>query len=174
MSTLNNSTSSGLLQPTKFLVEFDRIKTCVYFCQEANIPGITLNSISVPTPLFDLTVAGNKLNYTSFDIEFLVDDKLESWKNIHNWFRSIAAPPSFEERNQLSNLQSPIKNNLRVYSDCTLTILSNLNNPYLRVNFINMFPISLSEIRFDTKQSAKDTMTARASFAFEYFDISNA
>ena len=60
---------------------------------------------------------------------------------------------------------------LTSYSDATLIVLSALNNPILRVRFINAFPLSLSDIQFDTTQSAENIITGTASFAFEYFDI---
>jgi len=47
--------------------------------------------------------------------------------------------------------------------------LSALNNPIIRVEFINMFPVSLSDIFFDTKQSADDMITADATFVFDQF-----
>ncbi len=40
-----------------------------------------------------------------------------------------------------------------------------------RVEFINMFPVSLSDIFFDTKQSAEDIITADATFVFDQFKI---
>jgi hypothetical protein len=55
------------------------------------------------------------------------------------------------------------------YSDATLTVLSALNNPILRVEFTNMFPVSLSDIYFDTKQSADDVISADATFVFDQF-----
>ncbi len=57
------------------------------------------------------------------------------------------------------------------YSDATLTILSSLNNPIARVEFTNMFPVSLSDIFFDTKQSADDIITADATFVYDQFKI---
>jgi len=52
-----------------------------------------------------------------------------------------------------------------------LTVLSSLNNPILRIKFINAFPITLSDIIFDTRQSAEDIITADVVFMFDYFNI---
>ena len=48
------------------------------------------------------------------------------------------------------------------------TILNSLNNPIIRVNFVNAFPVSLSDIIFDTKMSADDIVYASATFVFDY------
>ena len=91
------------------------------------------------------------------------------WQQIHSWFRSIASPESFEERKRLTTVQNQYKSNsLKYYSDATLTILNSLNNPIIRVNFVNAFPISLSDITFDTKMSADDIVYASATFVFDY------
>ena len=57
------------------------------------------------------------------------------------------------------------------YSDATLTILSNLNNPIRRINFTNIFPVSLTDLQFDTKMSADDIITADAAFVYDQFEI---
>ena len=102
----------------------------------------------------------------------MVDEKLQSWKNIHDWFRSIAAPTGFQERNTLSAIQNQYnQSKLTSYSDATLSVLTNLNNPTMRVNLYSLFPISLSDIRFDTTLSADNIITADATFMVEYFDL---
>ena len=61
--------NTNFLQPTKFLLTFDRIPTVQYFCQEANIPGISLPAITITSPVLDYHVTGNKLNYGTFNID---------------------------------------------------------------------------------------------------------
>jgi hypothetical protein len=113
--------------------------------------------------------------YNFFNVKFILGEDLSSWINIHEWFRSFAAPQGFDQRNYLSEIQNQYKKqDLKSYSDGTLTVLSNLNNPIIRVHYHNLFPISLSDITFDTTLSAETTMTADASFAFEYFDFLDA
>ena len=164
--------NTNFLQPTKFLLTFSRIPDVTYFCQEANIPGITLNNIVVNSPMLDFHAAGNKLQYGQFNIRFMVDEKLQSWKNIHDWFRSIGAPTGFQERNTRAAIQNQFnQSKLTSYSDATLTVLSNLNNPSLRIDLHGLFPVSLSDIQFDTMLSADHIITADATFMVEYFDI---
>lgn len=173
MTVLNrNPQNTNLLQPTKFLMSFDRIPDTQYFLQEVNIPGITCPQIRTSTPGLDYYSAGNKLEYSNLSITFILDEELLSWRNIHKWLRSFASPEGTNERNALADIQNP---NVRIeksaYSDATLTVLTNLNNTNFRVDFTDVFPISLSDIQFDTKLSADHTMTATATFAFGYYNI---
>ena len=94
-----------------------------------------------------------------------------SWKDLHDWFRSIAAPSGTDERNELTSLQNTYKGKNSSYSDGTLTILTALNNPNVRINFYNMFPVSLSDLQLDTKMSADDIITADAIFQYDQFKI---
>lgn len=173
MTALNRTPqNTNLLQPTKFLLTFDRIPTAQFFCQSVNIPGINLGQASINTPTLDIFAPGNKITYNPLNIHFLVDETLTSWRELHTWFRSIASPEGFEERNRLSTLSKKLKTNRpAAYSDATLTVLSALNNPILRVQFINMFPITLSDIIFDSTQSATDVISADAVFMYDYFNF---
>lgn len=170
---LRTPQNNNLLQPTKFLMAFDRIPNVQYFCQSVNIPGMQLGAAPVNFPGLDVNAPGNKMSYNQLTMTFTVDEAMKSWQDIHSWFRSIASPTGTDERNRLSALQSNRKNT-KSYSDATLTVLSALNNPLFRVRYYNCFPISLSDIQFDTKLSADDIITSDANFLFDYFDFEPA
>ena len=164
--------NTNYLQATKFLLTFDRIGSTQYFCQSVNIPGVSIGQAPINTPMLDIFAPGNKITYNQLNIDFAVDEALDSWQQIHNWFRSIASPESFGERKRLSDAQNQYKAyGQKSYSDATLTVLNNLNNPTLRVKFVNVFPISLSDIQFDTKMTADDIVYATATFVFDYHNI---
>ena len=165
MTVLNrNPQNTNPLQPTKFLLTFGRIPTVQYFCQEVNLPGITLGEVNRATPFLDMYSPGTKLTYDPLEITFLIDEEMESWKNLYNWFLSIADPDGFEKRTFVKELQRT-----EHFSDATLTILSALNNPVLRIVFSNVFPLTLSDIQFDTKLSADTIITARATFRYQSY-----
>ena len=156
--------NTNLLQPTKFLLTFERIRTTQYFCQSVNLPGVSLGEINRPTPFLDMYSPGTKLSYEPLDVEFLVDEELQSWKNIYDWLLSIADPDGFEKRDGSKELQT-----LKHFSDATLTVLSGLNNPVLRVQFTNLFPLTINSLKFDTTQSAETIITATATFRYQSY-----
>jgi hypothetical protein len=165
MTVLNrNPQNTNLLQPTKFLLTFGRIPTVQYFCQEVNLPGITLGEVIRDTPFLDMYSPGTKLTYDPLDITFTIDEDLESWKNLYSWFLSIADPDGFEKRTFVKELQRT-----EHFSDAYLTVLSALNNPVLRIEFSNVFPLTLSDIQFDTKLSADTIVTCKATFRYQSY-----
>ena len=164
------------LQPTKFLLSFSRIPTIQYFCQKVNLPGINGTSAPFENMIKDLRVAGTKIEYGDLVVDFMLDEALAGWLELHTWFRSFAAPTGFTERNRLSALQeSFVKNTTkRPYSDATLVILNNVNIPTLRVNFYDVFPVSLSSVQFDTESSAENILTGSGHFHYDYYDFQTA
>ena len=165
MTVLNrNPQNTNPLQPTKFLLTFSRIQTVQYFCQEINLPGVSLGEVLKPTPFLDMYSPGTKLTYDPLDISFTIDEELASWKNLYDWFTTIADPDGFEKRTYTRELQRT-----EYLSDATLTVLSALNNPVLRIEFTNVFPLTLSDINFDTKLSADTIITARATFRYQSY-----
>ena len=166
MTAINRSPeNTDLLQPTKFLLTFNRIRDTQYFCQSVNLPGVSLGEVNRATPFLDMYSPGTKLTYSPLDIVFLVDEELQSWKNMYDWFLSIADPDGFEKRDGSKELQTNKK-----FSDATLTILSGLNNPILRIQYTNIFPLSISDIIFDTTQSADNIITARSTFRYQSYN----
>jgi hypothetical protein len=162
------------LQASKYLLMFDRIPTIQYFCQTANIPGVSVGTSTVSAPTLDFKVAGNKLTYEQFEIEFIVDESIQSWHELYKWLLAFGSPKSLHSRANETSLQTGALSYIGNYSEATLTVMSALNNPLYRINYHKIFPVSVSGIQFDTKESADTIITATATFAYEYFEITTA
>jgi hypothetical protein len=122
--------------------------------------------------MLDVFAPGNKIIYNPLSVNFIVDEKIDGWQQIHAWFRSIASPEGFSERNRLSDQQTKFNSKKpKYYSDAILTVLSALNNPIVKIQFINAFPVSLSDIQFDTRMGAEDIITCDATFVYDYFNF---
>ena len=164
--------NTNFLQPTKFLLTFSRIPTVQYFCQAVNLPGVSVGQAPINFPSVDVYAPGNKIAYNNFNITFGVDEGVTGWQEMYNWFRSFASPNGTDERNRLTLLQNNgILAQKPWYSDATLTVYNNLNNPVVRVNFTNIFPVSLSDLQFDTKSNADEIITADVNFVYEQFEF---
>ena len=123
--------NTNFLQPTKYLLTFGKIPTIQYFCQSANIPGVSMGSINIATPTLDIKIAGNKLSYEQFEVEFILDEAIQSWTELYKWLLAFASPKSLDSRANHMNTQNGTTKYLDNYSEATLTVLSALNNPCL-------------------------------------------
>lgn len=159
----NQPINSNLLQSTKFMLNFARIPDTTFFCQSVALPGLNLSEVIQETPFVTQYRHGDKLQYDPLTVTFLIDEYMNSWKNIHDWLRGMGKI-KFPEYKKL-------KTEFGIYSDASLTILSGKNNPVIRFSYFNCFPTSLSAVNFSATDDGGQTITADATFRFDYFDI---
>lgn len=168
-------TNTDLLQSTKFRVTFDRLPGATYFCQAANVPGVSLTEVPRTTPFVDLYVPGEKLVYDSFNITFLIDEDMRNWTEIHDWIRGMTFPTDFQEYLNLERqAKAPyIRGREKArpqYSSAIMTLFTNKNNPNFRIKFVDLFPTSLSTVMFNAQDSAENIAFADATFRFSYYE----
>ena len=160
------------LHSNKFTLNFGRLPSVQYFCQSATIPGLTIAEVNQNTPFIDLYVPGEKLIYDTFDISFIVDEDLTSWKEIHDWIRAMTFPENFDEYKNLGRLAKNISSNKTPqYSDAILQLYTAAYNPSYKIKLYDCFPISLSSIPLSAMDSPDNILTIDASFRFAYYDI---
>ena len=175
--------------PIQFRFKMTKLPTVEFFIQSANIPGITLGETSMPTPLKDIPIPGDKVSYGSLDVSFLVDENLNNYKEIHDWITGLGFP---QDHKQFQTLQgtsadrfpgttssttatgSSIKQPLDeggIYSDATLTVLNNKNIAKTEIRFQNVYPTTLGGLSYSITASDVDYLTVNATFSYMYYDI---
>ena len=165
----------NFLAPTGFKFQLNRTPKVTYFGNAVNIPSIDLGVAQYTNYLRDIPLPGDKIEFADLRLRFLVDENLENYMEIQNWMRGLGFPESLKEiygfQQEKSDLSQPIKSQLNLYSDGTLTILdSNLNEKF-KVRFQNMFPYSLTTLDFDATSNDIEYFTSSVSFKYLIYDI---
>jgi hypothetical protein len=86
-------------------------------------------------------------------------------------------PDNFDQYKDLVDGDPKIGRNKRipsgsgVFSDATLMILTSSKNPNLEITFVDLFPISLSQLVFDTTNSDVQYLDAVANFRYRKYNI---
>lgn len=157
--------NTSFLQTTKYTFLIPNLPFAKYFCQSINLPGVSSSDIEVANPFSSTYRHPTKMSYEPFSITFLIDEDLKVWEETYKWIVSLTRPESYEQyvKNQRENA-SP-------YRDGILTINTNANLPNMRINFRNVFPVTLSGIQFGTTASADTTPTADVTFRYDLFEI---
>ena len=97
--------------PTQFRFILNQIPKVQFFVQAANIPGISLGEAVIPTPYKDIPYVGDKVTYESLNVQFLVDEHLENYIEIHNWMVGLGFPKTrqlfTDFRSNTSNTSNP-------------------------------------------------------------------
>ena len=172
--------------PTQFRFMINQLPKVQFFTTAANIPDISLGEAVIPTPYKDIPIMGDKITFGNLDVSFIVDEYLENYVSIHNWIIGIGFP---KNRQQFSSFRSDTSNNPTsaktvstdrvgnatpdrgMYSDATLTILSNKNNPILEVRYSDLFPVSLSALSYSQDATDVTYQTAEISFRYKLYEI---
>ena len=63
--------------PTQFKFQLTKLPKVEYFTTACNIPGISLSTALQPTPLKDIPLPGDTVEFNDLEITFLVDENLE-------------------------------------------------------------------------------------------------
>ena len=85
MSALQNLPSNiSYLSPIGFRFILSNFPEVTYFCQAANIPGVSIGGIDFPTPLKNIQFSGDEVSFEELSIRFVVDEnlKIHGLKNI--------------------------------------------------------------------------------------------
>ena len=176
--------------PIQFRFKMAKLPKVEFFVQTANIPGISLGTATVPSPLYDYPVPGDKINYQSLDISFLVDENLNNYKELHDWISGLGFPSNHQQFADLqatgadrfpgSTASSVAIGSKRtpaplaeggIYSDATLTVLNSKNIAKTEIRFKNVYPTSLGSLSYDIKASDVDYLQVQASFNYLHYDI---
>ena len=175
--------------PVQFRFKIAKLPQVEFFIQSVNLPGISIGTATVPTPLYDYPVPGDEISFQSLDVSFLVDENLNNYKELHDWISGLGFGKSHQ---QFADLQATSEDRFPgsskgslvagveipaplseggIYSDATLTILNSKNLAKTEVRFHNVFPTSIGSLSNDVQASDIDYLKAQASFSYLNYDI---
>ena len=177
--------------PTQFRFSIIKLPKVEYFATAANIPGIQLGQANQPTPLKDVPIPGDKLEYDNLNITFLVDENLENYREIHGWLTGLGFPKDNEQFRNLQNAGSDryptttntglskelgkvskaVQDDGGLYSDATLFVLTSKNNANLEVRFRDLYPVSLSGLDYNQQETDIQYLTANVTFAYKIYEF---
>jgi hypothetical protein len=176
MSRDSQIENRNFLSPTGFKFALTRFPKISFFCNEANIPDITLGIANQSTYLKDIDIPGDKISFGDLTLRFLVDENLENYNTIQNWIRGLGYPEKLSQFSDLNNSDAYgganyVQKGLNIYSDGTLQILKSSQIANFQIKFNDLFPYSLSTLIFDATQTDIQYFTADVSFKYTIYNI---
>ena len=178
--------------PIQFRFTCAKLPTVEFFCQTANIPGITLGTADVETSLKSIPFPGDKLTYGDLNVSFLVDENLNNYKELHDWLTGLGFPQAHSQFSSLlatghdrfpsskvgtasvssdvGRTTAPLDEGAS-YSDATLTVLNSKNIAKTEIRFHNVYPTQLGGLSYDIKASDVDYLQVNATFAYMFYEI---
>ena len=177
--------------PTQFSFGIHQLPKVQFFSTAATIPAIALSDVVIPTPFKSIPMMGDQLTFDNLSVSFIVDEFLENYLSIHEWLTAIGFP---KNRKQFSDFKTNISNtpstarsaaststdigdvkaaspNNALFSDATLTILSNKNNPIVNVFFRDLYPVAMTALDYNQQATDVEYITASIDFAYQIYEI---
>jgi hypothetical protein len=172
---LNQISNRNFLVPSGYKFSLSRNPKVDFFSTSVNIPGINLG-VAVQSNYFkDIPVPGDKISFDDFTLNFIVDENLENYLEIQNWIRGFGFPEYPGQYAELLENDILSENKQNAYSgqsDGTLLIYNSNFVPNIKVNFRGLFPVSLSEINFDSSDTQVAYITSQVTLKYTMYNIS--
>lgn len=149
------------LLTTYFQFSMKRCPHVTFFCQSANLPGISVSVIDQPTRFVNIPHAPGVPEFEDLSITFMVDEELNNWLELYEWIRSTVHTDDYKEYENAPNH----------YTDATLTLLNSAMNPKIRIEFFNLLPTSLSALEFDSTTTNPEALVGNATFRYTNYEI---
>jgi hypothetical protein len=161
----NQPQNVNFLNNHRFRVLIQRTPNVNYFCQETNLPGISMGNAIQPTPFSNLPIPGDKINWEDLTISFAVDEDMKNYKEIGKWIIGLGFPKEYGQYVDLEDTTQGTR------SDITLFVLDSNSQPAHTVKFHDAFPVSLSGILFTTKTGDTQLVFASATFKYSFYEL---
>jgi len=170
MSALDNvPTNRNFLSPLNFKFQIKKSPNVNFFLQQVNIPGFSIQPTFQATPFVKIPKSGDHIDFEDLRIKFKVDEDLVNYMEIYDWLRDLGFPNSFQEYAIIAS--KPITSGMGIVSDISLLILNSNHNPKYDCVFKDCYPISISDVTFDTTQPDVQYIEAEAIFKYRIFEI---
>ena len=167
----NQLTNRNFLSPAGFLFNITKEPKVSFFCTSAAIPSLSFATTIQPSYLKDIDVPGEKLDYESLNVRFLVDENLDNYMSIHNWMTGIGYPESAGDFKAETTADDNSRDLNQQFSDGSLTIQNSNYRTTAVVKFKDLFPIALTSLEFDTGVTDIQYFTAEATFKYLVYNI---
>jgi len=155
-----------MLSPLGFSFSIYKLPEFNFFVQSVTLPGIQLGSTDQPTPFKKIPIYGDQVEFGNLVVTFKVNEDLGNYIELYNWIYGLGFPTDFKEFKDLKN-NPGIGEGLE--SDGTLMILSSNQQPIMKIELEDMFPVSLSDLTMDSRDTTMEYLEATAEFRFKLY-----
>ena len=153
----------NFLSPIGFKLKLERFEGVDFFCQSTNIPDIQMPFTDVPTRFRNVPIVpGGGVTFGDLSVRFIIDEDLVNYHSIYKWIR----------QNGRADRDVDTPDEPQYSNGIVEVTTSNMNTNFV-VEFVNMFPINLSNIVFDASAGDIEYITADVTFKYQQFNLRN-
>ena len=122
------------LPNNRFSLIIPKLPNVQFFLQTFTLPDISITQVKIPTRYVDYNEIGEKVEFSPFNVTFMVDKYCRNWSSVYNWMKEITVSGS----------------NVGNSTDCVLMI-----DGKETIRFYGAWPTSLSGFSFDRSEERR-------------------
>lgn len=174
---ISELTNRNFQSPLNFEFRINRLTDFNYFIQKINVPSLTLSPAggAGANPFTRITYPGDHIDFGELSIDFKIDEGMRTWYDIYSWIRGLGFPENYDQYKKFTDIDGKTNPVIGItdplYAEGILIINSSQNNPLIKINFVNIYPTSLSDLSFDTRETDVMYVTSTATFKYDYFTV---
>lgn len=163
------TTNTNFLSPVEFQLVLNRLPNVEFFIQAATIPGYNSQGTELPTPFKIINEPSDRLTYDDFTVTVICDEDMTAFREVSDWLVALTYPDNFQQYANLDNQETGSGNTRK--SDAMLAVLDSNKNVNVKINFEDMFPVSISGIQLNTAESDLTPPTFEITFKYAKYTI---
>jgi hypothetical protein len=156
--------------PTQFRFQLSRIPEVEFFVTKANLPAMSSAADAIlNTPFSTMGQMGDVAEFGDLVISFNINESYRNMEEIIEWMNAIYFPQSQQQFKEYKDAYSSATGQngaQNLQSDATLMLLTSKNNPVMKVNFKGVYPITTSDIQFDSGTTDNQPLTMDVTFRY--------
>jgi len=152
----------NFLNPIGYILKLEKFAGVDFFCQSANVPDVSMPTIEVASRFRNLPmIPGGGVTFGDFTVRFIVDEDLKNYYSVHSWMRDNGNADEMARTTPEAD----------IYTNGQLHIVTSSYNPAFVVDFVDLFPVALSNLQFDATITDVEYITAEVTFKHQQFFI---
>ena len=160
------------LQSNGFMFAINKLPEVTFFCQEVEIPSMSLPAAQAATPLSDLFMSGDKIEFSELNITFLIDENMNNYKAIYDWMVGLGKPADTEQYAAFMRRDvMALGDATRSSSDGVLQVLGSSNNQVRVVTFRDLVPVALQSLQLQSTTTDTQYLAGSATFRYTLYEF---
>ena len=166
--------NKNFLSPLGFTFTIKKTPKVNYFVQAVALPSLLLGQSDIKTPFVKLPIPGDTIDFGTLTVTYRLDEEMRNYKEIFDWIIALGFPDNFNQyaaiapnRGKFGGMVTNPVSGAGIYSDASLIVLNSVRAPIIEFVFKNLYPISISDVLFDTMRTDVDYVDATVTFAYQ-------
>lgn len=175
-SVLQQNTNG--LYANHFRFRIERLPDLSFFVQTVRTPSVSSTQVLQTNPFSTVHHVGDHLQYSTFEITYLVDARCKNYFSLYYWMKGYGFPHSFEEVVAFREHQRQLMGNVRARpteiertTGLLQIITPDTGSLVAEFHLDDIFPTELSPLAFETTSAEAPLLITSATFSCSNFEL---